>query len=174
MSKLDSRHIGLRRIGRDEKRAVPALLNALDTTNLEAWTTVLESLRALDASNEAVIGKVRQKLNAEDEGLRLAAAEQVLKSDHADQQAQTVLVALIKSHSVLEPEAIRALARQGQAGSSNIPVILSALDGDNPESWVEVPQALTGMGAPAKLFLPKLEEKIQNLALFGITRIIGH
>jgi HEAT repeat protein len=149
----------LPRIGPDAKRAIPTLLNALDTTNLDAWSMVLKSLRALGVSNEVVMPRVREKLTVSDEKLRLAAAEEVLIVDKANAQAQAVLVALIKDHSALETTAIAALGRAGPAASSAIPVIVAALDGTNPENWSEVPQALTNMGAPTTLFLSKLEDK---------------
>ncbi len=147
-------------IGSNAKAAIPLLLDAFTTTNISVFNAVLKSLNSLGASNELILRKVRANLASQDDEVRTASAELVLKDNKADQEAQNALISMITKHCELEPRAIAALGEAGPSASAAVPAILSALDGTNIYSWTLIPSALSSMGVPADKYLSKLEGKI--------------
>ena len=141
--------------------AIPALLNALNTTNHKEWGGLMFALKTDGASNDVVLNRARDSLHSADDQIRVMAAGYLLAQDKSDKDALRTLTSLITNRSIAEEQAIIALGEAGPAAKTALPVLLGVLDGTNSQYWLTVPNALTNMGAPVSLFLDKLEEKLK-------------
>jgi HEAT repeat protein len=114
--------------------AVPLLLGVLNTTNCDerATSTVLYSLRDLDAPKGQVLATMAQKLNSEPVAARESALYQLDAMGQDVRSAEEgVLGDMVKMHSDSELWAIHKITTIGTAVS--IPVLKGELTSTNPD-----------------------------------------
>ncbi len=105
--------IALGRSGSHAKIAVPAIMEALDGTDIDTWILVPNVLREIGAPPESVMPNLDAKLRSDRawpssiQYYRLEFAEQILNIEPTDRAAQSFMIGLITHDTFFAPYAIR-------------------------------------------------------------------
>jgi HEAT repeat protein len=123
----------LAEIGPNAKSSIPALLNALKTTNCDtpATATVLYSLNRLGASNDQVRAALLPKLDSDSNEMREFVLEQINYFDPTGRNETEALIDLIGKHSTNEIWAVVHLGRMGSKGRDAIPLLKQEMNNTN-------------------------------------------
>lgn len=138
-------------IGPNAKAAVPALLQSLDdATNRLLFTTSSLALKALGASPETVLARMKAQLDSpkNDENTRVNVAARMLDVDPSNHDAQAVLLELIRKNSGLAFYAAETLGRAGPAAKDAVPVLREASKSEERALREAATKALKKIEAP--------------------------
>ena len=132
--------VALGKAGLAAGAAIPAVLSALDGTNVESWVKVPCALTNMGAPVGMFITKLESKLgfDIEDYGILLEVIKQTMVFDPANRNAQLALIRLLKSNDTSQVcAAINILVRTKPL----IPEVLPALQAARKSSEPEVRKA---------------------------------
>ena len=149
-------------LGQRARAAIPALLEAAQTTNAAVWPEALLCLGALGAPPELVLPRLRARLSSDDASERVWAAGHILRLVPADTQAQSVLVDEIRRHSVHDYPTVCWLALAGTNAQAAAPLLLQALGGDNECASSEILDALRKVSLSADAYLSTLKAELKS------------
>ena len=142
-------------IGTNAGPAIPALIQALDGTNVLVWITAGPALKSMGAPREQYLPKLEEKLNLANDGPRASLALFLMDNEPGNQAAQAALIDLIRRGSPYGRVALDAWDTSDGASKpfrppkEAIPILQEALKSGNA-SWRQVaavgPQANRSAG----------------------------
>ncbi|MDB6021628.1 MAG: repeat-containing protein [Pedosphaera sp.] len=142
---------GLGEIGPGAKMAVPALLQALDSTNAMLYARISTALKQMGVPPETFLPAMKKQLEANDPTTRVNAAARVLEIVPADHEAHLVLMKEIEQGALFQDFAIETLGGAGPAASEAIPILRKLAKKD--------PQGKRDREAAAAKALKRIEAK---------------
>jgi len=123
-------------IGTNAAPAIPALIQALNGTNVLVWITAGPALKSMGAPKELYLPKLEEKLKLANDGPRASLALFLMDNEPEDHAAQAALIDLIKNGSPYGRMALDVWNQSNHAPREAMPVLQEALKSGNP-SWRE-------------------------------------
>jgi len=122
-------------IGPNARFAIPALLNALKTTNCDygACGVIVDALKHLGASYDQVMPILKLKADSDSKELREFALGRIRDSDSSGHEVNLVLMGLVRKRSKNESWAIYQLGYMGSKAEEAIPMLREESNGTNAE-----------------------------------------
>jgi HEAT repeat protein len=127
-------------IGTNAAPAIPALIQALDGTNVLVWITAGPALKSMGAPRELYLPKLEDKLNLVNDGPRASLALFLMDNEPGNQAAQAALIDLIRRGSPYGRVALDAwdtsdgTSKPFRPPKEAIPILQEALKSGNA-SW---------------------------------------
>jgi HEAT repeat protein len=117
--------------GTNAQAGIPAIVKALDGTNLMSWSEAPRALKKMEASTNLFTLKLWEKMNSTDDLTRITIAAAILEIDPHDHEAQATMIKLVKPGSQFMNSAIYYLGEAGPAAKEAIPALREALANRN-------------------------------------------
>jgi hypothetical protein len=118
--------------GPNARPATPALMDALNSTNFDVWSTAGLALKGVSAPVETFLPKLEEKLAPEHDPRKLYSfARSILRIDPADHEAHLTLMNLIEQRTVADTNAINLLRVTGPDAKEAVPVLQEVLKSDD-------------------------------------------
>jgi hypothetical protein len=100
--------------------AIPALVEALNGTNVGIWRGAADALRKIGAPHELYLPKLEERLASESSGIQLVVSVILLDVDPSNFKAQSFLAAQIMSHSRLEKAALALIYQKVVSATGDV------------------------------------------------------
>jgi hypothetical protein len=110
-------------IGPSAKAAIPALLQALESTNDNLLFVVPRALTNMGVAPQTFLPLMKKQLEATEDAPRITAAVCILEVDPTDHDSHLVLMKTMEQGAVYQDYAIEMLSRAGPAAEEAIPVL---------------------------------------------------
>jgi HEAT repeat protein len=127
---IAARNLG--EIGSNASPAIPALLQALGRTNVLLLALIPHTLQSVGVPAATFLPIMKEHLKVTDDSILFNTASAILEFDPADNDAQQVLIALIKNESTYQNLAIDLLGRVGPSAKAALPVLRQAAGKNSP------------------------------------------
>jgi len=119
-------------IGPNARPAIPVLLQALSQTNIMLVATIPRTLKSLGVPAGTFLPIMKEHLKTTDETILFNVAARILEIDPADDDAQQVLIALIKKESLFQNLAMDSLGQAGPSAKAALPILRQAAQQNSP------------------------------------------
>jgi hypothetical protein len=132
---INNRWIAVQKLGEAgpaARPAIPVLLQALGRTNPLLVGYIPRTLKSLGVPAGTFLPILKQHLQTTDETILFNVAARILEIDPADDDAQQVLIALIKKESLFQDLAMDSLGQAGPSAKAALPALRQAAQQNSP------------------------------------------